>query len=234
MARTDELQSPDAKTRLTAAFELAKLGEFTGEETILRGLVDDDREVRIKAASYCGQVGFAHAVEPLIRMATSDRESHNRNQAMYALVGVGRIRGVAGLIEALKDEEEERRGDARTSLYRLLGRSVVALLADDFELDAAEPVRLAAWWQQKEAAFDPALVYAAGDPTSPGGFIEQLKKMRRNDVPEATLDALECWTDVRFGGMSRKKLIAAWEKWWDAQRERYQTGCRYFYGHRVP
>ena len=227
---------PNAKRKLEDALALARTGDFSGLDVLVAALASDDAEVRIKAAYYCERIGFPAAIGPLSRMAAEDSESHNRNQAIYALVGVGRPAVVPALVAALNDPDGERREDARTALYRLLGRDVLPLLSDEEWGDGRDPdeaERVAEWWRKAEANFDPGLVYYMGEPASPGLFIEQLKQTQTS-LPDALLNPLSDWTGEDFGQQPLPKVISRWEKWWGANREKYVPGRRYFYGHPVP
>jgi HEAT repeats len=230
------LNDPDPKKRLQAALMLAQAGDFSGIDTIVSALANEDGEVRIKAAFYCQRIGCAAAIAPLTRMATSDSLSDNRNQAIYALVGIGRPAGVPAIIAALDDAEPERRDDARTALYRLFGKPVLPVLTDEVDeggRDEEERAGVAAWWQAQSARFDPELVYFMGKPASPGVFIHELKTTKTL-LPDAILGALGDWTGQDFGQAPRSKVTAKWEKWWAADRSHYEAGRRYYYGHRVP
>lgn len=230
------LSDPNPKTRLDAALALAQAGDFVGLDTIVDALASDDAEVRIKAAYCCERIGFSAAIEPLSHMVTDDPVSDNRNQAIFALVGIGRPVVVPALIAALDDDDDERREDARVALYRVIGKDVLRLLADEDGGGAREPTEsdwVAAWWQTQSARFDPALVYAMGELASPGVFIHQLKATR-TALPDAILNALHDWTGNNFGQSPLPKVIAKWEKWWAKNSANYEAGRRYFYGHRVP
>ncbi len=230
------LSDPNPKTRLDGALALAEVGDFAGLDTIIDALASDDAEVRIKAAYCCKRIGFSAAIEPLSHMVADDPVSDNRNQAIFALAGIGRPAVVSALITALADDDAERREDARVALYRVIGKDVLRLLADEDGGSARDPTesrRVAAWWQAQSVRFDLALVYAMGDLASPGVFIRQLRATR-TALPDAILNALRDWTGNDFGQSPLPKVIAKWEKWWAKNGTNYEAGRRYFYGHRVP
>lgn len=233
---SQELSNPNPQTRLEVALELAKAGNFVGIDTIIDALASGNEEVRSKAAYYCARIGFSTAIEPLSYMVAHDSMSDNRNQAIFALVGIGRPAVVPALIAALDDEEDDRREDARVALYRVVGKDILQLLADDDGGDARDPAesgQVAAWWQTQSARFDPALVYAMGELASPGLFIRQLKTTRTS-LPDAILNALHDWTGNDLGQSPLPEVIAKWEKWWTKNDVNYEEGRRYFYGHPVP
>lgn len=222
-----------AKQQVNGALAAAQDGDFSGVTTIVAALTHADAGVRLRAA-YCGQrIGPAAAVDPLSEMARRDPESDNRNQATYGLAGVGLPAAVAALIDVLADEDDSRRDDARTALYRVVGRRVLAQLADGDVRDERERDRVAEWWRTQSSRFDPARVYAMGEPASPATFIRELKASRTN-LPDAYLNSLRDWTGQDFGQSPRSTVVKQWEKWWAAHRGGYEPGRRYFYGHLVP
>ncbi len=222
------------RNRLNAALAQAEQGDFSELAFIVDALTHADASVRLRAAYVCQRIGSASAVAPLSKMATSDPASENRNQAICALATIGALDAVPALIAALDDEDGERREDARAALYQLLGDAVLRLTADEVDgPDPAERERVADWWQQHEAGFDPALVYAFGEPASPAVFIRRIKSAR-SMLPDAYLDALRDWTGQDFGQKPLTKTIAKWDAWWEAHAGDYARGRRYFYGRAVP
>src|SRR4051812_48791985 len=117
----------DPNSALQAAVANAQRGDFTGINSIVRALTQDDREIRLEAAYCCKRIGSSAALEPLFRMARADHASENRAQAIYALGGIGRPATVPALIQALNDPDDECRQAARTVLYRMLGPDVLPL-----------------------------------------------------------------------------------------------------------
>jgi hypothetical protein len=230
------LNDPNAMTRLDAALTLAQAGDFSGFGAVVEALKSHDGEVRIRAAYCCERIGCAAAIDPLSRMVTDDSISDNRNQAMFALVAIGRPSVVPHLIAALNDEEFERREDARVALYRVVGKVMLRVLADEEDggdRDPDESRKVAAWWTSQSAGFDSALVYALGELAGPRVFIRQLR-VKHAPLPDAYLDALRDWTGQDFGQSPLAKVAAKWEKWWAANNGAYEPGRRYFYGHAVP
>lgn len=230
------LEDLNPKQRLDAALTRAQAGDFTMLDIIADGLMSDDAEVRIRAAYCCERIGFASALDRLSQMATGDPVSDNRNQAIWGLVAIGRPGVIPALIVELGDVDDARREDARAALYRMLGREVVPLLADEEgggEQDWSESRRVSMWWQTRSAGFDAELVYAYGMLASPAVFIQQLT-VTISTLPDAILGALHDWTGEDFGQSPLPKVIAAWESWWMRNATKYEAGRRYFYSHRVP
>jgi hypothetical protein len=226
------------KQRLDDASRLAESGDFSGLPVLIEGLRSENDDVRIRAAWLSGRVGSPQAMEALADMARHDPISAIRNQAIFALVGIGRPVVVPVLAEALGDPDRDRRNDARTALYRLLGRMVTTLLADEDEQDHAdpeEPVRVMDWWREQSGRFDPERVYFMAEPASPGVFIGQLEARRHDVAPDAILNALSDWTGQNFGRrLPLSGTIRKWQSWWSANREHYEAGRRYFHSYPVP
>jgi len=221
---------------LRQAVERARAGDLGGVPAILEGLGDTDNDVRLRAAYCCQQIGFSTAIESLSRMAVGDTVSDNRSQAIVALAAIGRPAVVPALIAALNDSEVAGRGNARASLYEVLGEEVLTLLADeDFgeNEDPEESAKVGAWWKTASARFDPASVYAIGELAHPSVFV-RLLKASRGDLPDGVLNNLRNWTGQDFGRRPRLKALRGWERWLAANGGVYRAGRRYFYGREVP
>jgi hypothetical protein len=213
----------------------AKSGDFSGVSTILGGLSDGNQDVRLRSAYVAGRIGLPQAIEPLSVMALRDRVSDNRNQAIFALVAIGRPAAVPTLIGALHDEEVERRMDARIGLYRMLGPDVFAPLVEedaDEGPDQAEIDRVTAWWDARAAQFDAGKVYAFGVLATPEVFI--LQASAATATPDAYFHALTDWTGQDFGERPATAVLRKWMAWWSAHEREYEPGRRYFFGRLVP
>jgi hypothetical protein len=177
-----------------------------------------------------GQIGAIWALTPLGTLL-EDNESYIRNEAIFALLGIGRPAVVSWLIKALRDEDEERREDARVALFQLLGNSVPT--SEDFgKEDEDEAERVMQWWQKESTHFDPALCYYRGKPISLGDWITSLRTGSRAYL-EWAAPRLHWWTGVDFGSTLSPEFAERWEQWWQQNNTLSQTGCRYFYGHVV-
>lgn len=218
-------------------FRLAESGDFSGLPVLIDGLRSENDDIRIRAAWLSGRIGSHQATEAVADMVRNDPVSANRNQAIFALVGIGRLGVVPVLAEALGDLDRDRRNDARTALYRLLGRGLTRLLANEDEYDhadPAEPVRVMDWWREQSGKFDHERVYFMAEPASPGVFIGQLEARRHDVVPDAILNALSDWTGQNFGRrLPLQGTVREWRSWWSANREHYAPGRRYFHGYLV-
>ena len=111
-------------------------------------------------------------------------------------------------------------GSAGTVEYRVLATARTSTMEEELN-------------EAAEAGFDPALVYALGEPASPGVYIRQLA-VTQNAVPNALLNALHDWTGQTFGEAPLPQVRAEWERWWSNNASNYTPGQRYFFGHLVP
>jgi hypothetical protein len=227
---------------MEAAFRLAQLGLPDGKQTLLDGLRDPSWTTRSDAAHYLGRIGYAPSLPGLTEIARSDPEPQARNEAIYALEGVGTPSCIAPLVACLDDPEASIRQDARTVLYRLLGESVLTVLSDEMDhydeetgetqKDPEEVPRVTAWLDHHAGNFDKGMVIYLGVAAHPAVFIEELK--RNIDSPmNAILAKLEDWTGESFGATPQKKVLQKWEKWLSGHSEQYKSGERYFYGRLV-
>jgi hypothetical protein len=224
----------EVRAALQTALAAAMAGELRHLGSIVAALDHADDEVRLSAARLCERIGPSAAIAPLSRMAVSDRVSDNRNQAICALLGIGRPAGVPALIDALGDPEGARRDDARWALVRLLGKDLAHLLADEIDPpDPQERVRVTAWWREHAAGFDPTLCHAFGAPASPLLFIDELRASR-SAAPDAALAMLTEWTGEDFGHGPRARVLAKWQRWWQSHAAAYPPGRRMFRGVPVP
>jgi hypothetical protein len=214
----------------------AKTGDFSGLPAVIAGLAHENPDVRLRAAYVAGRIGWPQTIDQLSEMALQDNVSDNRSQAILSFAGIGRPTVVPALIEALNNDEVERRMDARITLYRVLGADVFDPLADEDESegpDEKEVISITTWWQERMSRFDTNRVYAFGMLASPGVFVQQLETAE-SLLPDAYLHALTDWTGQEFGQSPLPKLIAQWKQWWSAHQHEYETGRRYYYGYPVP
>lgn len=237
-----QLQNPLVSVRLEAALTLAKHGDMSGRDVLLDGFQDNQEGARGLAGYYAGRIGALWAIQPLAAMLANDPHSNNRNVAIYALQDIGRAEVIPHLIKALGDEDAERREDARTALFRLLGDQVLPVLANpddlindvtgEVERDAEEVQRVSHWWQSVAGKFQPGTAYRYGFPESPGILIAQMKAQKALPVDEL-LTRLEDWTGENFGSEPIAEVITRWESWWRENADKYEPGRKYFHGRRV-
>jgi HEAT repeat protein len=210
------LRTLDSYSRLDAALELARLGDFAGRETMIASLAGDDEGVAIKASEMLGHIGASWAVKPLAARI-SDVDSGVRSRVIFALIDVARPAVAPALIRALDDPDEERSEDARVGLFQVLGEKVP--ISEDGG-DPEESQRIAEWWRRASAEFDPSLVYYRGRPAFLGEWIIAMKTASPAFL-EWVGERLLWWTADR------------WAEWWKTNAPYYPPGQRFFYGHRV-
>jgi hypothetical protein len=231
-----EPMTPNQQQPVLDAEARAKAGDFSGVPAIVQAIDHANQDVRLRAAYVAGRIGLAQAIEPLATMARRDPVSPNRNQAIYSLSAIGRPAVVPALIDALNDEDVERRMDARIALYQMLGPDVFAPMVEEDEGEGPDPEeidRVTDWWAERASTFDPARAYAFGVPASPGVFIEQVAAAD-SSLPDAYLNALTDWTGQDFGQEPLAQVQVKWRQWWAAEARKYEPGRRYFFGHPVP
>lgn len=98
------LRDPDAKTRLSAALNLGKLGDKRAIMPLVGALTDGDKTVRAVAAAALGKLINAGvddttrnaAIDALERVARNDQDPFVRGQAQKAFDAVKGLRGKAG------------------------------------------------------------------------------------------------------------------------------------------
>jgi hypothetical protein len=214
----------------------AKTGDFSGLPLIVEAIGSDNPDVRLRAAYVAGRIGAPRAIHRLAHMALHDPVSANRNQAMFSLSAIGRPAVVPPLIEAVGDEDVERRMDARIALYQMLGPDVFAPMVEEDQNEGPDPdeiARLREWWAERAPRFDPDRVYAFGVLASPEIFIVQTTTAQ-SEMPDAYLNLLTDWTGQDFGQEPLSKVLPRWTKWWSAAERHYEPGRRYFFGHPLP
>lgn len=226
----EALTEQDVGNRLEAAFALAQHGIFEGKDVFLNALSDRQEWARLKAAEMLHQIGPSWAISQLGNLL-NDEESYIRNQAIWALVGVGRPAVVPFLIQALQDPDEERREDGRAALVLLLGKEVPVVSGLEGETEE-EFTRVYHWWRDRQAYYDEARCYYRGNPISLGQWIRMLDTSPQ-PTREWITDSLKWWTGLELGSASDPKLALVWEEWWSENSHLYEVGRRYFYGHVV-
>lgn len=221
-------------SQMDEALTLAGRGDFSGLAVIAGKLGSADDEVRIRAAYYCSLIGSVAFVKSLTPLAQKDKIAGNRNQAIWALANIGRPQVIPVLINGLKDADPAIRGDARAALYRIAGKEVLKLLADEEdEEDPDEYDRVLAWWDHNSVRFDPGKVFSWGEPSEPAIFIHRLKNPGIG-TPDAVLNSLRNWTGENFGDGPLADVIKKWERWCTQHCSTYEPGRRYFHSHLVP
>jgi hypothetical protein len=226
-----QLREPDVWQQLEAAETIAQQGIFEGRTAILNALGNEDPEVRIRSVILAGHIGARWAIAPTAQLLR-DEESSVRGEAIQALLNISRAAVVPWLIEALGDEEEERREDASVSLFQLIGDDVPIQAGIGDEDRDVESTRVREWWQSASAGYSPDLCYYRGRLLSLDEWIARLKSPSVAHQ-RWVLYRLLWWTGQDFGSDPSAKLARQWAAWWKTNSQRFQTGYRYFYGHLV-
>lgn len=228
--RSQLMSANDPYEQLEASYELAKRGSLEGRDLFIQSLQNPDPEVRLEAAGLLGQIGPSWAIAPVGELL-NDPKSYLRNEAIFALMNIGRAGVVPWLIKALADQDDERREDARVALATLLGDEIPISSGTD-ETGEQETGRVAMWWDSAKARFQSDLCYYNGRVSSLSEWIASLKNASPVHFDWVT-QRLHWYTGVDFGTDPAETVAAKWALWWRDHSATYEVGCRYFYGHSV-
>ncbi len=227
-----QLEDPDLHVRLRAASDLAEAGSLAGRPVLLDALTHEEPWAREKAAGILGTIGAAWTIAPLASRL-SDPFFEVRREAILGLGRTHDIAAVPFLIQALSDEDPERREDAVVALDDVLGREIYEQLDLEEDEDGSQARADAeAWWRDNAHRFDPNIRYDRGEPTSIARWIAELRT-QSPEVVEMIVMRLEDWTGERLGGEGQDEIASRWEAWWRDNEARFPPGRRYFYGHDV-
>lgn len=216
------------KNRLKAAYELAKNGLLEGQDLFLNALDDEDEDVRSEAAEMLGNIGASWAIDPLGKLV-HDEESEVCNVAIFALLETCQIAAVDWLIEALKNEEDERREDARVALAALLGDSATSTM--NLLLSSEDEARnVLSWWQKNKNRYAMFDCYAWGKPVDLEQWIEMLESAPLEQASWLA-QRLIIWTGNNIDEKNPREAVIDWRKWWKDHKSHFEKGKRYFYGH---
>lgn len=155
----EQLSSPDATTRRTAAQALGELRDPAAIGPLVNALGDTNRQVRQAAAHALGQIGVP-AIDPLIAVLSS-RDPIVREAASWALVEIGQP-AVDPLVRALYSTDTNVRTYAAAALEDIGAPAVNGLITALFSSDPGVR-RMASWTLSRigEPAVQP-LVNALG------------------------------------------------------------------------
>jgi HEAT repeat protein len=139
------LKDPDAAVRRKAVKVLDRLAGLT-EHDLIRALHDEDKSVRVMAATHLKEaVGAAQVALPDLIQALKDPDKEVRVAAVSALATMGSKAkdAIPALIEVLRDAKSGLRGRAAAALG-MIGRSVnvravVPSLVEALKLDKNSP-----------------------------------------------------------------------------------------------
>jgi HEAT repeat protein len=112
----EQLHSTDVEIRRQAAELLSYLGDNRAVEPLILALQDDMRSVRQWAVIALGDLGDARAIEPLVTLLLRGDEDHemeyDAREALFEFRGFKSERAVEKLIQALSDDNPNRRAVA--------------------------------------------------------------------------------------------------------------------------
>jgi HEAT repeat protein len=114
-----EKASPPARADLLRA--VGRLGKPNSWRTIGEHLGDDSAEVRSTAAGILAAVGPSDAAGPVARQLPRETDPKVRVQLAIAARKVGAKDAIDALIRCLRDDDEQVRAEALTSLSVLTG-----------------------------------------------------------------------------------------------------------------
>jgi hypothetical protein len=98
----------DADVRVTAAFTLGRLGDASAVDALLKGLKDDNENVRSQCAAALGQIRDERAVADLLQILRSDLKPLLRLQAAASLAKIKTGVSETDLATLLENEGDER------------------------------------------------------------------------------------------------------------------------------
>jgi len=194
----------DADVRWCAARALGELGDNRAVEPLIPLLGDADANVRVYAAGALGEINKDPRAFAVLITALGDTGAQVRWSAAGALGKLGDIRAVGPLVVLLGDADISVRGSAARALGCLGDiRAVEPLipLLGDADANVRWSAAAALWKINKDPRAFPVLIAA----------LEDANLYARRGAAQALRDI----TGQDFG-----EDAEAWQKWWDANRER--------------
>ena len=225
------LEEENAKARLDAAFELAKLGQIQELKPVFVELLQNrDPDLRAEAAHRLGWIGTSWSVDQLGSLV-NDVNRDVRHDSIFALAETCRVSAGDRLAEGLLNRDLETREDARVALVALLGQSAAEGL--DFILKPKqEYARFMQWWVENQTRFDVTVCYAEGEITDVRRWIDMLRDAPR-PVKSWMDERLRYWTGFVPGGKVGEATYHVWNQWYKSYGGTFKPGNRYFFGHAI-
>ncbi|MCP4180767.1 MAG: hypothetical protein GY756_23655, partial [bacterium] len=204
-----------------------KKGEFDEYKKMLIYLNDKYEGIWEYAFELLKEVGLSQSIDLFISFL-EDNNSLKRANALYGLRNIAIVNKVVPhILIGLKDNDR-----------------VVKLAAEDVLIHLLKPVDTPSfkyedwlqWWNANSDQFEQDIPYYEGKIFS----IKELQKDLIEDMKEHGVvvcryhEIFESWTGQNFGDEKTPDIISKWEQWWQENKDRFEPGKRYFYGHLVP
>jgi HEAT repeat protein len=212
---------------LDAAWSLAQRGDFSGRDVMIEALESEP----LTAAEMLGRIGAPWSVDALSTLLRHP-DPGVRNEAILGLARTNRTAAVPALIDALEDPDEERREDARVALVSLVGPRIAQVLASDGASLPGERRAALDFWRQNAPQFPGDVAIFEGRPLAIGEVLAEAERSSPA-VAEALIDLILIWSGAQLSEGTTAERLQELRAWWDANRARFQTGRRYFFGHLV-
>ena len=223
------LIDPVPETRLRAALALAREGSLAGRAVVLEALTLPHPADREEAIAVLGTIGALWTIDPLAS-AIFDTCAGARMDATHALAGTHRIEAVPHLIDALGDDDPERRELARLGLGWILGPAMSALLVSETFHEVTRDKAVAQdWWRANHPLFDACVCYEEGAPVWLGHWVTELRS-RPDELSPSVESKLRMWTGHEVVSETAEQRAVEWEAWWHANQTQFPRGRRYFWG----
>ncbi|MCP4179241.1 MAG: hypothetical protein GY756_15890, partial [bacterium] len=211
------------KASLNKIYIEIQKGNFSKHKDIIPFLKDEFQEIRLYAIDLLSDIGFKSAIEPLTDLL-NDLNSNIRKKVYIALTEIALARDVVPyILNGLKDENRYVVG--------VVTDFITNVIDEDTKPDSDDYDEWLNWWQDQSLKYKPATYYYKGKPVSIKYFIN---KMKVDSVTAYYLEILLTWTGQNFGDEKTPDILLKWEHWWEENKDRFEPGKRYFYGHLVP
>jgi peptidylprolyl isomerase len=183
------LTDDDAETRAAAARAFGRIGANEGVQPLISRLTDPELAVRREVIFALGQIGDAAARDALVRIAGSNADGAERDEAVLAL---GKLEGdgaAEAILPFLGDANPRVRADAAIALART-GDAVAANDLRSLLADKEPSVRTAAAWaigrlEATELSADVRPLLDDADPDVRRAAIKAIGTLRDSTVVEA-------------------------------------------------
>ncbi|OGV78958.1 MAG: hypothetical protein A3K19_00115 [Lentisphaerae bacterium RIFOXYB12_FULL_65_16] len=179
-AALQDLRSPVATVRASAAAALGRAGDRAAAPALLAALADSDAGVRAQAARALGVLRAAEAV-PALSAALRDRDVNTRFYAAYALGEIKDVTAAKALLGAFGDPEYNVRDQAAWALRELNDPATAPLLIARLKAPDADVPKIA-WILQRLGAAQ---------------VLPHLAELRRDADPRVRCKAVQVLVELR-------------------------------------